>query len=156
MVYRRKKYFPRKHARTVDQQIVNMQASFPSFICKRYRDTVSWIGRIRPTPLSNIYEVEVRYHIGKNPRVFVLNPKLEKPNKEKNIPHTYTDKEPCVYYPQYGEWSNDKFVADTIIPWTILWFFFYEVWLATGIWFGEGIHPIRREPYRKEENCTSS
>ena len=36
-------------------------------------------------------------------------------------------------------------IADTIIPWTSEWLFFYELWLATGgEWLGEGEHPPPR------------
>jgi len=36
-------------------------------------------------------------------------------------------------------------LADTILPWASLWFFYYEIWLATGEWVGGGEHPGDRE-----------
>jgi hypothetical protein len=33
------------------------------------------------------------------------------------------------------------FIAGTIICWTALWLFFYETWLITGEWEGEGEEP---------------
>ncbi|MGH8092034.1 MAG: hypothetical protein ACREIF_00990 [Chthoniobacterales bacterium] len=30
-------------------------------------------------------------------------------------------------------------LADTIVPWTSRWLYFYEIWLATGEWMGGGI-----------------
>jgi len=154
MAYNCRKRYPKKQIRTIDQQIVNMHANFPDFTCNRFRNKASWIGVLRPTPMSKAYEVEIRYHIGEIPRVFVISPELKKPNTAKSIPHTYSNNEICVYFPNSGEWSADKFIVDTVIPWTILWFFFYEVWLATGTWFGSGIHPVKRTPYikRKEKS----
>jgi hypothetical protein len=32
-------------------------------------------------------------------------------------------------------------IAHTIIPWSVLWFYFFEGWLATGEWEGGGEHP---------------
>ena len=32
-------------------------------------------------------------------------------------------------------------IADTILPWTSLWLYFYELWHATGQWLGGGEHP---------------
>jgi hypothetical protein len=37
------------------------------------------------------------------------------------------------------------FLADTVVPWTSEWLFFYEVWHATGLWLGGGTHPNRPE-----------
>jgi hypothetical protein len=102
--------------------------------------------------MSNTYEIEIKYHIGNIPRVFVLSPKLEMWGEEKSIPHTYSSNEICVYLPNNDEWLASAFIADTIIPWTLLWLFFYEIWLATGKWFGGGIHPVRRMPYIKKND----
>jgi hypothetical protein len=32
-------------------------------------------------------------------------------------------------------------IADTIVPWLILWLFYYEIWHVTGEWKGGGVHP---------------
>lgn len=29
-------------------------------------------------------------------------------------------------------------IANTIVPWTSEWLFYYEIWLATGQWHGGG------------------
>jgi hypothetical protein len=31
------------------------------------------------------------------------------------------------------------FIADTLVPWASEWLFDYELWLATGEWYGGGI-----------------
>ena len=45
----------------------------------------------------------------------------------------------CLY--RYSEFNVYKLLADTIIPWTVEWLYFYELWLATGEWLGGGEHP---------------
>lgn len=42
---------------------------------------------------------------------------------------------------RYSEFNVYKLLADTIIPWTVEWLYFYELWLATGEWLGGGEHP---------------
>jgi hypothetical protein len=36
------------------------------------------------------------------------------------------------------------FLADTILPWAVEWLAYYEIWLATGVWYGGGEWPPRR------------
>ena len=32
-------------------------------------------------------------------------------------------------------------LVDTIVPWSILWLFYFEDWLETDEWKGGGMHP---------------
>lgn len=57
------------------------------------------------------------------------------------IPHLYPNGSLCLYYPDYNEWHANDSWADSIIPWTSLWLYFFELWIATGEWLGGGIHP---------------
>ena len=50
----------------------------------------------------------------------------------------------CLYDPKERLWTPEEYIADTIIPWTIDWLFFFEGWLDTGTWEGGGRHPERR------------
>lgn len=149
MVHKNRKYNPKERPRTIDAQIVNMRACLKDFECKRSRDKAVWIGLLQPMPISRIYRVKIRYQIGDIPKVFVLSPALEIRKGEERIPHTYSDNEICVYWPAGDEWNGQKFISDTIIPWTILWLFHYEIWLATGKWLGGGVHFKKHMPYRK-------
>jgi len=36
------------------------------------------------------------------------------------------------------------FLADTILPWAAEWLAHYEIWFATGTWYGGGEWPPRR------------
>lgn len=65
-------------------------------------------------------------------------------------PHIYLNRNDpqcprlCLYDPKEKLWTPEEHIADTIIPWTIDWLFFFEGWLATGTWEGGGRHPERR------------
>jgi hypothetical protein len=59
----------------------------------------------------------------------------------------------CLYDPAAGEWSPEAYIAETIIPWTIEWLYWFEVWLLTGEWKGGGRHPEpESEPCPLTEN----
>lgn len=107
-------------------------------------------GVVQPSELHNAYQVRVEYRIGSPPRAWVEEPKLQRLEPEGRIPHTYLNDDgterPCLYLPQKCEWSPDKKLALTIIPWLSLWLVFYETWRVTGEWLGGGVHPTRREP----------
>lgn len=103
-----------------------------------------WTGEIKPTPLSKKYTVMLIYKVGQSPKVWVVGDELEKldspdfPHKfnidcENNMVHI------CLY--RYSEFTSSKLLANTIIPWTIEWLYYYELWLATGEWLGGGEHP---------------
>lgn len=118
-----------------------MQKRFPEFSHDWTRGRVIWRGVIRPTPMSDQYHVRVRYRLGKSPRIWVVEPRLEKRPGSKRIPHTYARDRLCLYLPRAQEWTPSMPIADTIIPWTHLWLFHYEIWWATGEWHGGGVHP---------------
>lgn len=58
------------------------------------------------------------------------------------MPHVYSANDLCLYIGD--EWNDTMIVADTLIPWTSEWRFFYETWHATGDRLGGGAHPDRR------------
>ena len=84
------------------------------------------------------------YQLGKIPSVWVAGDELEKLD-DPDFPHKYVvDAEKkkvwiCLY--RYSEFNSSKLLSNTIIPWTIEWLYFYELWLATGEWLGGGEHP---------------
>ena len=81
---------------------------------------------------------------GRSPRVWVIGNELEKLD-DLDFPHKFdVDKDKkmvrlCLY--RYQEFSSSKYLSRTIIPWTVEWLYFYEIWLATGEWCGGGEHP---------------
>lgn len=83
---------------------------------------------LRPTPESPTYQIRIDYAPPASPKVYVLSPPLARPPK-----HVYRGGHLCLYYRH--EWSSDMSFADTIIPWTSEWLYFYELWQVCGKWF---------------------
>ncbi len=119
---------PRTRYPTPAVQNMRMGQLFPGF---RYSwRTSTWIGYLQPSPSSSRYRVQIVYHGTGRPVVHVLEPKISD-----DAPHTYPDGSLCLYYKD-GTWTQAKMLAETILPWTAEWLFFYEYWLSTGKWLG--------------------
>lgn len=100
---------------------------------------------LQPSEGSMKYKVKLLAKIGSTKvDVFVIDPNIRDLKKKLPIPHLYPDGSLCLCYPNYNEWSAEDLWADTLIPWTCLWLYFFELWLATGEWLGGGIHPGKR------------
>lgn len=133
------KYFKSKKL-TPAQQHQRMLLLHPQFRHKSFKQNrIVWIGDIKPSPLSEIYTVQITYQTNKAPTIAVLSPKLQLIEGAEKLPHVYVGDYLCLYYPLSSEWSSVKFIADTIVPWISLWLFYYEGWLATDEWHGGGI-----------------
>jgi hypothetical protein len=100
---------------------------------------VSWTGELQPAALSDKYMVRIQYTFGRRPRVFVLRPTLQARVARERIPHTFSDGSLCLHVRE--DWTPAMFIADTIVPWTSLWLYYYEVWHAIGEWLGGGHEP---------------
>lgn len=135
------KFFKKHAAISLAVQRERMRSLYSHFKCQGNHISVTFVGTLQPTPLCDAYEIEIDYKINDVPKVFVLRPKL-KPRKENElIPHIYEANRLCLYLPGSGEWTPQKFIADTIVPWSSLWLFYYELWHATGEWLGGGVNP---------------
>ena len=138
-----KDYIPKKAIRLFDQ-MMTLRAAYPSASCELRNGTLFWMGKIKPTPLSREYDVALIYSDSQVPKVWVLGDSLQKID-DAGFPHKYDVDvknnmvQICLY--RYREFTKDKFLANTIIPWTVEWLYFYENWLATGEWCGGGEHP---------------
>jgi hypothetical protein len=125
---------------TVMQQDQHVHARFPGFRARTNHGTrIVWRGTLQPTPRSGTYKIEISYEVPLRPVVRVLTPKLALWGDLKRQPHTFRDGSLCVH--EHYEWHGNKLIAATIVPWTALWLDFYETWLDTGLWLGEGTHP---------------
>lgn len=104
---------------------------------------LEWRFQTRPTPLSRDYSVLLRYRLDRRPSVIVEDPDLPLLAEGRRLPHVYQDRPPhiCLYLPGSGEWTPQKIIADTILPWTDLWLFHFEEWLWSDDWKGGGEHP---------------
>lgn len=115
-----------------------------------------WVVDIIPTPNSSTYRIKVDYTVGFNPEVFVVSPKrLKMPVGAVSLPHVYNSKKQqlCLFMPRFGEWKSHDFLAKKIVPWASEWLAFYELWLLTGEWKGEGLHPHPNKSKRKIKFC---
>lgn len=120
------------------QQIVSIEKKYPGFKCKWLSNRMVCIGILKPTDLSREYTIEVSYSLESPPIVKIINPELIA-LKDKKIPHIYKDGSLCLFYFKNKEWTRQNLISETILPWTSLWLYYYEIWLATGQWLGNGI-----------------
>lgn len=84
--------------------------------------------------------MRINYSQGQQPIIRVVKPPLLKHKNGDKIPHVFPGDKLCLY--SSGEWSNRDSIARTIVPWTSLWLFYYELWHATGKWLGGGHEPV--------------
>lgn len=125
---------------TVTQQIHHMRARYPQFhSVTKHGKRVRWVGTLKPTALSDSYTVEITYEVPNRPDIRVLSPTLTIRPDCGRLPHVFSENRLCVH--QAYEWGGDRILADLVIPWISAWLYFYEIWLITGLWLGEGTHP---------------
>lgn len=127
---------------SLPQQAFALRARFPKVRADLKPGRLIWTGCIQPTPLSRTYRVEVACSRGGILRVRVLEPSLDgRPGQP--LPHVYGDGTLCLHLD--GEWTQDMLIVDTTLPWTSEWLINYEIWTATGDWYGGGEwQPARR------------
>jgi hypothetical protein len=106
-------------------------------------ERVVWRFVAVPTPLSRRYGVRLEYRVGTTPRVFVDEPDLLVLADRRRLPHVYQQQPPrlCLYLPGTGEWTPAMRLDQSIVPWAILWLFYFEEWLVSDEWKGRGVHP---------------
>lgn len=135
------------------RQLVDLQNLYPQGTGHIVKHRLRWRGKLRPSPLSREYLVQIDYSTNKFPRVLVLEPKPRELAGGQKPPHVYTGEgDPlCLFYPPAGEWSSSMLIARTIVPWTCEWLFHFEAWLFSGEWDGGGIeHEPQQEPNPRE------
>jgi hypothetical protein len=112
-----------------------MRRDFPEFKYSRPNNVPTWHGLLQPREISPAYTVKIVYHFAgwrsKSPRVWVKSPEIHP-----DAPHRYGDGSLCLYFPPDRDWTPDKFISETIVPWAALWLAFYEIWLDTDHWYG--------------------
>lgn len=101
---------------------------------------------VRPSEISAEYACRVELsNGGYEPQAYVLSPDVQELADSQRPPHIYDHVKGitrlCLYYPGSNEWNSQSWLTDTMVPWTINWLRYYEVWLITGEWEGGGEHP---------------
>lgn len=127
---------------SVTQQALRLKSQFPDGRAPTVKaNKLIWSVTLQPTPMSVRYTVQICYQHRRRPKVIVVNPVLETRLDEDALPHVYPGDELCLYYKNEFV-GTENFIADTIVPWTSEWLYFYEMWMATGFWLGsEAPHP---------------
>ncbi|UEG51386.1 hypothetical protein LLH06_10420 [Mucilaginibacter daejeonensis] len=131
-------------AKPILQQAQAIKIKWPGFATNVIGNTLKAVGDLQPTARSISYMVRIAYKLGHLPDITLLNPKIEKNSKGEMPEHLYSKERLCLYRPIYGEFKSSDLISETIIPWTALWLYHYEVWHITGDWLGGGEHPGKR------------
>src|SRR5216683_2487856 len=107
------------------------------------RGALHWQVEIAPSPLSRFYSLKIYYKPPASPTVVVTAPDLVDLAGGRKLPHVYSQQPPtlCLYLPGSGEWRPTMLVERTILPWSILWLFYFEEWIDSDDWKGGGVHP---------------
>jgi hypothetical protein len=122
---------PRLRERPI-RQLAGMRRAFPQFVPTITRSGgVVWLGTLQPSVESPVYRVRVVHEPGRSPLVFV-----DSPRPCRDAPHRYGDGSLCLYWPVEWRWRPAESLAETIVPWTALWLYYYESWQVTGEWSG--------------------
>lgn len=130
---------PKRKGRSLGQQVGSIRGLYPDWSVRMFPGGLVASGQLQPTPLSTAYRVSIRYRIGdKRPEATVEAPPLQDRGSQ-SPPHIFPGRHPCLHLP--AEWNGDLLISRTTIPWLAEWLVFYELWLATGEWLGEGRHP---------------
>jgi hypothetical protein len=139
-----------RHPLTASQQFINLRRN-P--ICAGdgtlHAGALQWRYRTSPSAISREYDVRLEYRQGDIPSAFIDAPDLVHLAGGKKIPHVYAETPPllCLYLPRAYEWQAWMLLDQTIVPWTALWLYYFEDWLATDQWKGGGEHPLPRDTY---------
>lgn len=129
---------------TLPVQAILLKKKYPESNIIVKQNTLVWLGKIRPTPFSREYHIEILCEKGNKPIVYLCEKNIEGIEKE-DFPHFYPQKGKkqyknkvhlCLNLPV--EFDYSFVIADTLIPWAQEWLFFYEIWLITGEWKGGG------------------
>ncbi|WP_125766697.1 hypothetical protein [Lapidilactobacillus wuchangensis] len=105
-------------------------------------------GNIQANSLGKKYKIEFR-SCKKNIQVIIHNFFI--PGSLYDIPHIFVNQSSkekkeiflCLYRNKHNrkEFIFGDNLKETLIPWTKEWLYFYELFLVTGKWYGNGEHP---------------
>jgi hypothetical protein len=141
----RSRWFADFPALTPPLNTLRLKALFPSFHCSRSSGRPVWRGELQPQESSPVYRVRIEWRGTRSPCVVVESPRLQC-----RAPHRYSNGSLCLFDPKDRSWHPHLYIAETIVPWTAEWLFFYEIWMLTGSWYGpEAPHPVSRRKRSK-------
>lgn len=127
--------------KTIVQQVNAIKVKYSPWTVNFDAFQLKAVGTLQPTARSEKYTVEIKFHLLKPIQVRIINPILVVNEAGEKIPHMYSQETLCLYMPKYSEFTRKNYISNTIIPWTSLWLYYYELWHVTGKWLGGGEHP---------------
>ncbi len=129
-------------------QLEYIKRDFPNVqVIRRKGNSFEIALKIQPTICSKVYEIKITFEKYEGVKIYVINEVLKVAKNRKKLPHVYshTDQRLCLYSVSNKEWTREKLIVSTIIPWTSDWLFYYELWLPNGEWFGGGHNEYRED-----------
>lgn len=104
---------------------------------------------VKPHAIAREYRCRLELRVGgRRPEAYVLQPDLQQLAGGRRPPHIYDYLNGCtrlcLFMPSSDEWTPQSWLSDTMLPWTISWLRYYELWLDTDEWEGGGKHPGQR------------
>ena len=139
--YIKKSKQARKKGFSASKQFEKLKQAFPHLkVLKQKGNHFEVVVKLRPTTASRVYDVKVCFNKYQGVSVYVVNEKLEVARNRKKLPHVYSHEEQklCLYSWKKRQWTKEKLISSTIIPWASEWLEFYELWLISGQWLGGG------------------
>jgi hypothetical protein len=125
----------RRTEATLAQQALALRQFMPAGSIYLRPTSLRWTGSVRPTPQTHDYQLQISLAPGESPSTRVLFPALQ-PDDQGRLPHVFEDGSLCLN--RRGEWRSVMLLTDSVLPWACEWLTFYELWRATGIWYGDG------------------
>ena len=122
--------------------MANLRALWPLGKMSLIDGILVWTGSLTPTALSRTYRVRLTLLPSpRRPVIEVLELSLrELAGPTAVIPHLYCQERLhlCLYTPAKGQWNHTMSVAHTLLPWALLWLYYFEDWLPDRVWRGGG------------------
>jgi hypothetical protein len=134
----------RRKPLTAAQQFVNLRGNpISRGEGKLCAGRLTWRYSATPFPLGRDYDIRIEFKQGGRPQILVDRPDLHALAGGRRVPHLDQQKPPrlCLYLPRTHEWQSWMRLDQTVVPWTALWLFYFEEWLASDDWKGGGMHP---------------
>ncbi|MET9030959.1 hypothetical protein ABZW96_35945 [Nocardia sp. NPDC004168] len=128
----------------IGKQAFALRGILPECSIHLRSNTLTAVAHIQPAPACRRYRVQLQYDYGGTPEVRVLAPELRLHHSATKLPHIYPGDFLCLHLA--NQWQPTMLLANTTVPWTSEWLYYYEIWLVTGQWHGGGNDPVHAEP----------
>lgn len=113
-----------------DLQFLHIRRLFPNArLCRSDGNVITFTV---VTKIGNSYRAQVEISTSNSVRVCIRDHDFPE-----GTPHLYPDGSLCLYHPSQYRWKCSELLVHSIIPLTCLWLHCYDIWVATGVWFGD-------------------